>query len=67
MAVGERSASWIELTDGTYDDGDNAQRGRESDTDTRGAPPGSPSDWGRLFGFTAIMTIPFGLVAWLMS
>jgi hypothetical protein len=65
MVVGERSAPWVELTEGSLDDSDRSQRQRADDA--RGASPSGISDWGLMLGFTAIMTIPFALVAWLMS
>jgi hypothetical protein len=55
------------MTDGAPQDGDEVRRDREREPDAWGVSLESQSDWVLLFGFTAVMTIPFALVAWLMS
>lgn len=67
MGVGENSAAWAELADGVTADDDQLRRSREGEPLAEGASLESQSDWVLLFAFTAIMTIPFALVAWLLS
>lgn len=67
MGVGENSVSWADLAEGTQEDGDQLQHNRASEPAARGVSLETQSDWVLLMVFTAIMTIPFALVAWLMS
>jgi len=66
MGVGETSASWAEMAKEARDD-------EEPQRSTHVGEPAVPvvslatqSDWVLLLGFTAVMTIPFAFVAWLM-
>lgn len=67
MGMVRQGAPWVAMTDGVPQDGDEVCRDREREPDAWGVSLESQSDWVLLFGFTAVMTIPFALVAWLMS
>lgn len=66
MGAGKGSAPWLELGDVAHDNGDQAGCGPEEHGSTL-ASFQALSDWTLLFAFTAMMSIPFVLVAWLMS
>jgi hypothetical protein len=67
MAVGENSVAWADLAEGTQEDEDQLQHSRASEPVSRSVSLETQSDWVLLLVFTAVMTIPFALVAWLMS
>jgi hypothetical protein len=66
MGVGQHGASWVEVVDGALEN-DEARRARESEPEAQAVSLERRSDWVLLLGFTAMMTVPFLLVAWLMS
>lgn len=67
MGVGEGSAPWVEVAEGVLENSDQSSSGRERDGQPSGVALDTPADWALLFVLTAIMAVPFGLVAWLMS
>lgn len=67
MGVGENSVSWGDLAEGAQEDGEQLRHGRASEPVARSVSLETQSDWVLLVVFTAVMTIPFALVAWLMS
>lgn len=67
MGVGETSISWAGIADDTVGEGEQPSRKRDGEPVVSRVSVQTHSDWVLLFGFTAIMTIPFALVAWLMS
>ncbi len=66
MGAGKGSAPWLELGDVAHDKGEQAGCGPEVHGSTVDSFQ-ALSDWTLLFAFTAMMIIPFVLVAWLMS
>ncbi|MBX9468297.1 MAG: hypothetical protein ACK4UW_10040 [Rhizobium rhizophilum] len=66
MGVGNGSTPWLEVGDGTLDKGEHPGCRPEADGSSV-ASSRALSDWTLLFAFTAVMIIPFVLVAWLMS
>lgn len=64
--VGKGSGPWREVGDGALDNCEQSGCSTEADGFTVISSQ-ALSDWTLLFAFTAIMIIPFVLVAWLMS
>lgn len=67
MGVGESSTPWGDLAGETPEDADQRRSGRSAEASAKHVPVKTQPDWVLLFVFTAIMTIPFALVAWLMA
>lgn len=67
MGVGENSVSWADVAEEVPEDGQQPRKGRAGEPCENDVVREKQSDWVLLFGFTAAMTIPFALVAWLMS
>jgi hypothetical protein len=67
MGVVEGSVSWDDLSDRVLDSGDQTYSGRERAVQSSRTSVETRADWAWLFVLTGIMTVPFALVAWLMS
>lgn len=65
MGVGESRTPWIEVSDGVGN-GDHALPNCERTGPSGDATVQTRADWGLLV-LTAVMSVPFALVAWLMS
>ena len=66
MGVGESSAAWVELAEGVPEGEEPLCQSRAGEPVAPVASLATQSDWVLLLGFTAAMTIPFALVAWLL-
>jgi hypothetical protein len=67
MGVGETSIFWAGLAENAASEDEQHGRKRDGEPVVPRVSVQTQSDWVLMFGFTAIMTIPFALVAWLMS
>lgn len=67
MGLGEGTTSWDHAGNGPAANGMDGASVHQTQDRTEAAPCRAGSDWGPLLAFTAVMAVPFALVAWLMS
>jgi hypothetical protein len=67
MGLGEGTTSWDRAGKGPAPNGMDGASVHQTQDGTEAARGRAGSDWGPLFAFTAVMAVPFALVAWLMS